>query len=177
MIKKILMGLGVVVIGFLGAVSMQPADYTITRSVTVNAAPQTIFPYVNDPKKMDVWHPWSEIDKTAKVSYSGAPSGLGAKTEWTDGEKMGWGSATALEVKPNALVRVKLEFVKPFHMEQISDLILEPTGSETKVTWTVSGKNNFIGRAFCIFGSMDKMVGGMFEKSLNRLKAIAETKK
>jgi hypothetical protein len=37
-----------------------------------------------------------------------------------------------------------------------------------------AGKNNFIGRAVCLFMDMDKMVGGEFEKGLNQLKSIVE---
>ena len=176
MIKKILLGLGAVLVLFIGYVAIQPPGYTITRSAQMMAPPSTIFEYINDPRKMDVWHPMSEIDKTAKLSYSGAARGMGAKTEWTDGEKMGTGSATVLESVSNSLVKVELEFVKPFQMKQTSVIKLESTGPETQVTWTVTGENNFVGRAFCLFGNMDKMVGGMFEKSLCRLKTIVESK-
>ena len=42
------------------------------------------------------------------------------------------------------------------------------------MTWSMSGKNNFLARAMCLFMNMDKMVGGDFEKGLANLKAIAE---
>ena len=38
----------------------------------------------------------------------------------------------------------------------------------------MAGKNNFVARAVCLFMSMDKMVGGEFEKGLAQMKAIAE---
>jgi hypothetical protein len=38
----------------------------------------------------------------------------------------------------------------------------------------MSGKNNFIGRAFCMFMNMDKMVGSQFEKGLADMKSIVE---
>jgi hypothetical protein len=38
----------------------------------------------------------------------------------------------------------------------------------------MSGKNNFIARAFCLFVNMDKMVGGEFEKGLENLKSVTE---
>ena len=45
---------------------------------------------------------------------------------------------------------------------------------KTLVTWSMAGKNNFIGRAVCMFMDMDRMVGGEFEKGLNQLKTIVE---
>jgi hypothetical protein len=53
-------------------------------------------------------------------------------------------------------------------------LTFKPEGDKTLVTWSMAGKNNFIGRAVCLFMDMDKMVGGEFEKGLNQLKSIVE---
>jgi hypothetical protein len=38
----------------------------------------------------------------------------------------------------------------------------------------MAGKNNFVTRAIGVFMSMDKMIGGEFEKGLAQMKAIAE---
>jgi hypothetical protein len=53
-------------------------------------------------------------------------------------------------------------------------LTFKAEGDKTLVTWSMPGKNNFIGRAVCLFMDMDKMVGGEFEKGLNQLKSIVE---
>ncbi len=39
----------------------------------------------------------------------------------------------------------------------------------------MDGKKNFFSKAFCMFVSMDKMVGGDFEKGLARMKSVVET--
>jgi hypothetical protein len=38
----------------------------------------------------------------------------------------------------------------------------------------MSGHNNFIGRAICLFMSLDKVMGGDFEKGLTNLKSVVE---
>ena len=38
----------------------------------------------------------------------------------------------------------------------------------------MTGKNNFIAKAMCMFMNMDKMIGGQFEKGLAAMKAVAE---
>jgi hypothetical protein len=42
------------------------------------------------------------------------------------------------------------------------------------VTWSMTGKNNFVFKAVGPFMNGDKMVGGMFEEALANLKTITE---
>ena len=37
------------------------------------------------------------------------------------------------------------------------------------MTWSMTGKNNFIAKAICLFMNQDKMLGGYFEKGLASL--------
>ena len=39
----------------------------------------------------------------------------------------------------------------------------------------MSGRYNFMSKAFCLFMNMDKMIGGEFEKGLANMKAVIET--
>ena len=41
-----------------------------------------------------------------------------------------------------------------------AEFTFKPEGNQTRVTWSMSGKNNFIAKAFCLFVSMDKIIGG-----------------
>lgn len=177
MIKKI----GIAIIGIiailLGYAATQPAEYVISRSVTVEAPAKKIFPYLNSPKLAEQWAPWSKVDPNAKVIYSGPHHGVGARSSWDGGKQLGTGSATVVESVDNKLVGVKLEYLKPMKMEQYSEYLMESNGSATTVTWRVTGKNNFIGRVMCLFMNMDKMVGGMFEQGLSSLKTLVEATK
>jgi hypothetical protein len=51
----------------------------------------------------------------------------------------------------------------------------KPRGNQTEVTWLMTGENNYLAKALCLFMNMDKMIGGQFEKGLAALKAAAET--
>jgi hypothetical protein len=81
---------------------------------------------------------------------------------------------TLTESRPPELIRIQLDFVKPFAGTNITEFTFRPEGNQTVVTWSMSGKNNFIARAFCLFVNMDKMVGGEFEKGLANLKSVTE---
>ena len=55
-----------------------------------------------------------------------------------------------------------------------AELRLTPAGNLTKVSWSMSGKNNFVSKAFGLFMNCDKMMGGQFETGLSQMKSVAE---
>jgi hypothetical protein len=81
---------------------------------------------------------------------------------------------TITESRPHEHIGIRLEFVKPFKAVNPTTFDFAPEGEGTRVTWTMSGKNNFIGKAMCLFMDMDKMVGGDFEKGLAALEKAAQ---
>ena len=174
MLKKILIGLVVVVLVFAGVVALQPSDFRVTRSATIAAPPAVVFSQVNDFHKWQAWSPWAKMDPAAKNNFEGAPAGTGAVFTWDGNSKVGEGRMTLTESLPPDLIRIKLDFVRPFAGTNSVEFTFRPEGNQTVVTWTMAGKNNFLARAICLFMSMDKMVGGEFEKGLAQMKAIAE---
>jgi uncharacterized protein YndB with AHSA1/START domain len=175
MLKRILIGLVVLVVVFLIIVAMQPADFRVTRSVTVNAPPAIVFAQVNDFHKWDAWSPWAKLDPNAKTSFEGPAAGEGAVFRWAGNKEVGEGSMTITESHPTDLIRIKLEFLKPFKAINTSEFTFTPQGDQTRVTWSMFGKNNFIAKAISLFIDCDKMVGGMFEKGLAQMKTVTET--
>jgi len=174
MAKKIIGALVALVLVFLGYVALQPADYEISREITIHASADKIFPYLNNARLAEKWAPWTELDPEAKMSYSGPEAGVGARTGWSAGKQLGTGSATIVESVPNERVAIKLEYLEPMAMTQDAQYLVRAAGTDTVVTWKVQGKNTFAGRVMCVFVNMDKMVGSMFEKGLANLKNLVE---
>ncbi len=118
MIKKILLGAIVVIVLvvaiFCVVVALQPSHYHIERSATVNAPASVVFNQVNDFHKWEAWSPWARLDPNMKQDYEGAPAGPGAIYSWTGNDQVGQGRMTITESKPGALVKIKLEFIKPW---------------------------------------------------------------
>jgi uncharacterized protein YndB with AHSA1/START domain len=85
-------------------------------------------------------------------SFEGAAAGTGAIYKWAGNSEVGEGRMTITESRPHELIRINLEFLKP-----------------------MTGKNNFVSKAMCLFIDMDKMLGGDFEKGLGELKSVVET--
>jgi len=174
MLKKILIATAVIIIVFLIVVAMQPAEFRVTRSTNVAAPQAAVFDQVNDLHKFEKWNPWGKIDPAMKQSYEGPPAGTGAVYKWAGNNEVGEGRMTIAESRPSDLVRIKLEFLKPFASVADTEFTFKPEGNQTAVTWSMSGKNNFMAKAMCLFMSMDKMIGSQFEKGLADMKAIVE---
>src|SRR4029077_21241692 len=93
---------------------------------------------------------------------------------WIGNKNVGEGRMTIVESRTSDFIRIKLEFMRPFAGINDVKFTFEPKNGGTFVTWTMDGKHNFIIKAFTIFMSMDKMIGGMFEKGLASLKTNVE---
>jgi hypothetical protein len=174
MLKIILVAIPVIIVVFLIIVAMQPSVFRVARSATITAPAEVVFAQVNELKKWEAWNPWGKIDPAMKLTYEGPASGVGAAYAWVGNNQIGAGRMTTTESRPNELVRFKLEFYKPMAGVSTAEFTFKPQGNQTTVTWDMTGKNNFVAKAFCLFISMEKMIGGQFEQGLADLKTIAE---
>lgn len=162
------------VIALAIVVSLQPTEFCITRSMTINAPAEAIFPHVNTLKKWEHWSPWAKLDPNAKITFEGPEAGKGASYTWSGNNQVGSGRMTITESQPPRLIRSDLEFTAPMKAFNITEFTFKPSGSATLVTWTMTGKNGFMAKAFGLFVNCDKMVGGQFEKGLAQMKALVE---
>jgi hypothetical protein len=175
MLMKILIGLVLLVVVFMGLVALRPSEFRVERSAVVSAPPAVVFAQVNDLHKWEAWSPWVKLDPAAKLSYDGSPAGPGAGFAWAGNHKVGEGRMTITESRPPELIRLRLEFLKPFAGTNTAEFSFRPQGDQTVVTWTMFGRQHFMAKAIGMFMSMDTMIGGMFEKGLAQMKSIAES--
>ncbi len=175
MFDIILAALAFVFVFFLVMAAMQPGDFRITRSALLAVKPEAIFPEVNDLRKWEAWSPWVRLDPNANMRFEGPPSGVGAIAHWDGNAKVGKGSMTIVESNAPGLIRLRLDFLKPMKATSVAEFNFDPEGGQTIVTWSMSGKNNFIGKAMGLIFNCEKMVGGQFEKGLANLKERVES--
>lgn len=174
-LKIILIAVPIFLVLFIVIVAMQPSSYRVTRSLAIAAPPDALFPHVNDLKKWERWNPWGKADPNMKLVYGGPASGVGANYSWAGNREVGEGRLTIAESRPSESVRYKMEFLKPMSGSAEAEFTFKQPGQQTEVTWTVTGEKDFMSKAFCLFVSMDKMLGTKFEMALADLKAIAES--
>jgi uncharacterized protein YndB with AHSA1/START domain len=176
MLKKILIGLAVLVALFVVVVAMQPSEFHVERTATIAAPPTEVFAQVNDLHKWDAWSPWAKLDPNAKITFEGPESGQGAAMSWAGNDKVGEGKMTVVESRPNEAVKLKVDFVEPFEGTSNSDFAFKPEGDGTAVTWAMSAHHSFMEKAFCLVMNGKKMIGDDLEKGLAQLKASLEPK-
>ena len=174
MLRIILIALGFIVVVLVVVVALQPADFRVARSATMSAPATVVFSQVNDLHKWEAWNPWQKKDPAMKLTFAGAPAGPGASYAWAGNNEVGEGRLTITESRPNDLVLIKLEFLKPFTATNTATFTFKPAGNQTAVTWSMEGRKNFLAKALHLVMNMDKMVGGEFEKGLADMKAVVE---
>ncbi|QNL21978.1 SRPBCC family protein [Hyphobacterium sp. CCMP332] len=175
MLKKIGIGL-LVVIALIVIISFfLPSEVTVERSIVVEAPVENIYSQVNDLHNWEKWSPWAEMDPDMKIEFFGPEMGKDAKYCWDgDPETVGKGCLTIVDNVDNASISTLLEFegMSPgngnWKFEKVSDGV--------KVSWAMtSSMDDFpvIGRYFGL--AFDGMLGPDFEKGLSKLKSLSET--
>ena len=133
MLIKVLVGVAAVVVLVVAVlaviVAMRPSEFRIERSATIAAPASAVFAQVNDFHNWEPWSPWAKLDPSAKSSFEGAAAGKGAEFAWAGNRKVGEGRMTITESRPSELVRIKLEFLKPFAATNTAEFTFEPEGS------------------------------------------------
>jgi len=170
MLIKILIAIAALIAVFAIVVATRPAPFTISRSAIIAAPPSMIYSQVSDFNAWAAWSPWGKLDPAMKMTFAGAPGHVGASYEWTGNDKVGEGRMTLVEVQPPTMLNIR-----PFAATNECIFSFMPSGAGTLVSWTMNGNNNFMAKAFSMFVSMDKMVGGDFERGLAQLKTVAES--
>lgn len=177
MVWMIVIGVAVLAVaGFLVAASTRPDTFRFFRTARIAAAPAEVFALVNDFHAWQDWSPWAKMDPAAKNTYDGPPAGEGAVFAWDGNRKVGAGRMTILESSAPGRVRIKLEFFKPMHATSEAHFTFEPQGSETVVTWVMTGNQSYTCKCMGLVMNMDKCVGKEFEKGLASMREIAEAR-
>jgi hypothetical protein len=175
MLTYMLLGLAAVVVLFVIVVTLQPSAFRYTRTATIAASPASVFAQVNDFHNWDAWSPWAKLDPNAKNSFDGPTSGEGAQFAWVGNSEVGEGKMMITESKPSDFIAIKLEFLKPMKATNTAEFTFKPEGDQTQVSWTMFGKNNFMGKAFGLFVDCEKMIGDQFEQGLANMKSVVES--
>ena len=174
MLKKILIALLAIIAIFLIVVALQPSEFHVERTATMAAPPATVFDQVNDFHKWEAWSPWAKLDPNAKITFGGPPSGTGTIMTWAGNNEVGEGKMTLSESRPNELVKINVDIVKPMEGSSTTEFAFKPEGDQNAVTWSMSGHHNFIAKAMCLVMNGKKMMAGIMDKGLANMKSVVE---
>jgi Polyketide cyclase / dehydrase and lipid transport len=174
----------VLIAAILILAAIKPDKISVQRTISINAAPDKIFPLINDFNRWRLWSPYENKDPAMKRTVSGASSGKGAVYEWDGNSQVGKGRIEIIEASAPSSVTIKLDMIKPMEGHNIVNFTLEPRGgatqvtstevTSTEVTWAMRGSYAYMAKLMGLFLDMDKMIGKDFEVGLANLKTLAE---
>lgn len=147
--------------------------YTITRTTTIDAPPETVHAQLVDFRRWVAWSPWEGMDPDLRRTYDGAATGVGSSYTWEGNKKAGAGTMRIVRDEPGR-VEVALSFTRPFAAQNTVEFLLAQAGHGTHVSWIMHGQLNPLMRLFALIKSMDSMMGPDFERGLASLKRVSE---
>jgi hypothetical protein len=170
----VIMAVVVLIAAVLIFAATKPDSFGVRRATSIGAAPDKIFPLINDFKHWGSWSPYEKKDPAMKRAFSGAASGKGAVYEWDGNNQVGKGRIEIIDVTPPSRVTIKLDMIKPMEGQNIVDFTLELQGGATQLTWAMRGSCAYMAKLMGLVLNMDKMIGRDFEIGLANLKTLAE---
>lgn len=153
---------------------MSSESFTVERSASIAAPPQRIYEQIANFHNWTNWSPWEDVDPELRRTYSGAESGTGAIYAWSGNRKAGQGRMEIIDASAPSRVRIDLAFEKPWKARNDTLFFIQPEGSGSRVTWSMTGRKSLVMKVMGLVMSMDKMIGPDFEKGLQRLKTTTE---
>lgn len=171
-VRWIVLVLVVLALLVLGVGLLLPSDFEVKRSAAIAAPPEKVYALVENPRHWAKWTVWNRRDPAMKMTYSGSEAGQGAGWSWESATE-GNGTMVFTRAEPPRRIDYELSFPE-FGMTSQGELLFDPHGGGTRVTWTNRGDvgANPLNRYFAVM--MDRMVGPDFEQGLANLKALAE---
>ena len=173
-LKRLLgIAIGFVILSTLVAFLL-PREVQVSRSITIYARPDKVFPLVNSLQDWQKWSPWIALDPETKLAFSGPTSGVGNRFDWrSDHEKVGAGTQIILTSTPHKHVETRLEHSERRPARAVFEL--EPTAIGTTITWRYQTDTGLNPVARWKGLTMDRQIGGDYERGLTNLKSLAES--
>ena len=166
--------LAVAIVAVLILAITKPDRFSVQRAAVINAPAEKIFPLIADFHQWRKWSPWEDRDPELKRTYSGAERGKGAIYGWEGNKNVGSGRMEILEANSPSLLKIQLDFLKPFEAHNIAEFTMLPQGNATNLVWVMHGPAPFMSKVMQVFMSFDKMIGKDFETGLARIKSVSE---
>ena len=172
LLKKLIIGMAVIVVAFYAIGLMLPSKFHVERSIVIDASQEAIYAHVVDLKRWKAWGVWLKRDPNIELTYAGPDRAIGMRSEWKS-ETEGNGKMTITELEHDKRVKYQLLFPE-MEMGSTGEIVLEPMNGSTRVVWMDYGDvgSNITYKYFGVF--MDSLIGPDFEDGLANLKTIAE---
>lgn len=166
---RLLQWLVIALIALAGASFLLPAKQIVERTMTIEQPPDRVWELLEDPTAWNRWSPYYLRDPDMKISYTGAPKGMGARWSW-DSSREGSGTASII----GASVPRQLDYVVTYNglAMALCQFILEPVNSGTKLTWRLESDAMWNPIMRIVGMLLDGWIGPDFEQGLQNISGI-----
>jgi effector-binding domain-containing protein len=171
-IKYLFFLLLIAIIGVAIYIAVQPNEFSVTRSRTIQAPASVIYNNVIDFKNWPAWSSWIEKNPDTKITFPEQTRGVGGSYSWEDED--GIGKMTTIDTVQNKSITQHMQF-GDFPPSEVSWNFNSNENNSTEVTWNISGKDlPFLFKMYSTFtGGMEENIGPDFERGLEKLDSIA----
>ncbi len=171
--KKVGLWIGLLLIVLILISFFLPKEFTVSRSITVNAPVDRVFDQVNDLRNWEKWSPWKRKDPTMEMTFSNPPVGQGAFYKWVSKDKhLGSGTCTLAKVTNYE------EIVAAFHFDEWGDsnttFHFGHKGNDVELTWSITSDVGMMPWSKYFGLSMKSMLTKQFDLGLQAIKFYTE---
>lgn len=170
-VKYIFFLLLIAIIALAIFIAVQPNEFKVSRTRTIQAPAAVIYDNVSDFKNWEAWSSWAEKDPDMTITLAEQTKGIGGSYSWEDED--GIGTMKTIALKANESITQEMQYAE-FPSSDVSWAFNQNADGSTDVTWDISGKDLPFGfKAFTAFmGGMEKQIGPEYERSLEKLDSI-----
>lgn len=147
-------------------------EFTVSRSIEINATPDKVFDVVADFGTWTKWSPWLCAEPTATVVVSEDSNSVGSLYSW-EGEIVGKGEIEHQSLDRGRHIQEEIRFQKPFKSKSEVSFDFESMDDGTKITWNMCGSLPWF--LFWMKATMEITIGMDYERGLKMLKEWMET--
>lgn len=149
-------------------------QFNYVRSGVIQAPAEKIFPYLKSFQLSVQWSPYEKLDPKLRKSFYGDDGEVGSVMTFDGNVEVGSGRLEILKIETNQLVEIHLKSLKPFETQNRVQYRLTPEGHDTRFTWSMSGRNGFLGKMINVFVDCDKLAGDQFTAGIDNLRNVVE---
>lgn len=176
MLKKVLLGIGtIILLPFIIAIFLKK-DYGVQRSIQISKPKAEVFEFLKYLKNQDEYTVWSKIDPKMEKKFTGTDGTVGAISYWkSSNPEVGEGEQEIKSIQDGYRVDVELRFIEPFQSKDKAYYFVEAASDkETKVVWGFEGKMDYPMNLMIPLMGIEKEMVKAFDTNLSNLKKVLE---
>ena len=176
LIKKILLGLAILIIIPLVIALFTKKNYSVEREIQIKKSKTEVFEYIKFLKNQDNFSKWALMDPQMEKTYKGVDGTVGFVSSWNSkNPDVGKGEQEIKSIIEGERIEYELRFIEPFQSTEKAFLVTEVISEkETKVKWGFNGHMKYPMNLMMLFMDFEKMIGDDFNTGLHNLKNILE---